>query len=500
MYPVSDTFKDYIKRETVKCSWKGTMTDLSGNTYDLTNENIVQSSSKITKRCSSDELNIGTVGAAELQLNLFLNVDRYLLFGATIVLYFTLYEGVDANDDPITEDVPMGTFIVSECEQSNGQIHIIAYDVMTKFDDVPFIPTSHTSIQFPYNWLLNACTACGVTLGNTQAQIKKMPNGKRYIGYTDVAADVKTWKDALGYIATALGGFAYIGRDSKLYIKQYDNVSIDTIPASGRYSSELSDYRTTYEGIHHICRETGVQEYVENHNEDGLVLDIGTNPFLQFTVEAARLSSLREIINAWNDVYYVPFDSNIPIMPHYDIGDVVTFTQNQAGEYDYGAMTEIIYSVGGRMSISCSGDNPRLAGAQDKFSKTVEGLSSEYDNTRNIGGKDFWILSITNTEEITVADTEIQIAELEWNQKTTIQDIEMIFLADVELSATAVVTIRITIDDAQEYEIPIVSNKVLKGIKPFHGSNPQKVYGKELHTAKVYMTITDSALTVGDLR
>ena len=500
MYSVSNTFKDYIKRETVSYSWHGTIVDLDSNEYEITPQNIVQNTGKITKRCSSDKLNIGTAYAAELKLSLYLDVSRYLLFGATVVLYFTLYEGVDANDEPITEDVPMGTFIVSECEQSNGKISLIAYDVMTKFDDVPFIPTSHTSIQFPYNWLSDACTACGVTLGNTQAQIKQMPNGKRYIGYTDVAASVKTWKDVLGYIATVLGGFAYIGRDSKLYIKQYDSVSVDTIPASDRYSSELSDYRTTYEGIHHVCRETGVQEYVENHNEGGLVLDIGTNPFLQFTVEAARLSSLREIINVWNGVYYVPFKSVIPIMPHYDISDVVTFTQNQAAEYDYGAITEIVYAIGDKMSIACSGENPLLANSQDKFSKTVEGLSSEYDNTRNIGGKDFWILSITNTEALTVTNTEVQIAELEWNQKTNIQDIEMIFLADVELSATAVVTIRITIDDAQEYEIPIVSNKVLKGIKPFHGSNPQKVYGKELHTAKVYMTITDSALTVGDLR
>ena len=201
MYSVSDTFKTYIKKESVMYSWHGTMTDLDGNDYTLTDRNIVQNSGKITRKCSSDGIAIGKTCASELQLNLFLDVDRYLLYGATITLYFTLYEGVDANDDPVTEDVLMGTFIVSECTQSNGQLHITAYDVMTKFDDVTFVPLANTDIQSPYDWLSDACTACSVTLGNTSAQIKAMPNGKRTVGYADVVADVKTWRDALGYIS-----------------------------------------------------------------------------------------------------------------------------------------------------------------------------------------------------------------------------------------------------------------------------------------------------------
>lgn len=499
MYPVSDTFKDYIKRKTVTCSWHGVVVDKDENSYELTINDIVQNSGKLTRRCSSDKLAIGTTCASELQINLFLNVDRYTLIGAEITLYFTLYEGVDSSNNPITEDVPMGIFTISECTQSNGQLHIIAYDNMTKFDDSQFNLVTHTDIQTPYDWLLDACTACDIILGNTLEQIALMPNGKRYTGFTDVASDVVSWRDILGRIATVLGGFAYIGRDGKLYIKQYTSESVDTIPASFRYQSDFSDYRTTYSGIHHICRLTGVQEYVENENEDGLVLDIGTNPFLQFTKESARIKALQEIINAWNDVYYVPFNVSMPIVPHYDPGDVVTFTDNQAAEYDYGAITEMIISIGGKTTISCSGEDPRLANSQDKFAKTVEGLSNTYDNTRNTGDNGFWILHITNTEEITVGDTEVQIAEIEWTQKTLFQDIEMILLVDAELSATAQVTLRLNVDDEQDYEILVVTDKSLKGTRPFHGSNPQKVSGKGLHTAKVYMTVIDTPMLIGDL-
>lgn len=499
MYPVSNTFKEYIKKKTVTFEWHGTIVDKDENEYELKPLNFARNSGKITRKCSGEKLEIGTTCASELQVNLYLDVDRYTLIGGVITLDFTLYEGVDGNDDPVTEDVPMGIYTISESNQSNGQLSLIAYDNMTKFDDVSFNLATHNDIQLPYLWLVDACEACGITLGNTSAQIQNMPNGRRNIGFTDVAADVTSWRDILGKLATVLGGFAYIGRDGKLYIKQYTSASIDTISSSFRYKSDLSDYRTTYMGIHNVCRLNGVQEYVENENEDGLVLDIGTNPFLQFTRENARLKALQEIIDAWNGVYYVPFEVSMPIVPYYDPGDVVTFTDNQAAEYDYGAITEMVISIGGKMTIRCSGDDPRLENAQDKFSKTVEGISNDYSNTRNPGSNDFWMLHITNTEQLSVGSTEVQVAEIEWTQKTVFQDIEMILLIDAEISATATVTLRLNVDDEEDYEVVVVTDKSLKGTRPFHGSNPQKIYGKGLHTAKVYMTVTDTPMLVGDL-
>lgn len=500
MYPVSDTFEEYIKKNTVTFEWYGTITDLEGNEYDITKENIAKNTGKITRRCSGQEqLAIGTTCAAELSMNLYLDVDRYTLYGATVELYFRLYEGVTANDEPITEDIPMGIFTISECNQTNGQLNIIAYDNMTKFDDEPFVPYLHQEIQSPYAWLYAACATCGVTLGQTMADIKRMPNGKRYTGYTDVDASVATWKDVVGRIATILGGFAYIGRDGKLYIGTYTNNVVDTINPSHRFKSNLSDYRTTYEGIHNICVAAGEQEYASNDNEDGLVLDIGTNPFLQFTRQVTRIKALQEIINIWNDVYYVPFEATIPIMPHYDPGDVISFTGNQAAEYDYAAITEMVYAIGGQMSIRCSGDNPRLVGAQDKFSKTVEGLSGGYNNTNGSGNNGFWILHTSNTDAITVTDEEIQITEIEWVQTTVVQDIEMIVIIDAELSASAQVKLRLVVDDDEDYEIEVVTEREFKGTRPFHGSNPQRIVGKGTHTAKVYMTVTDSPILVGDL-
>ena len=138
-----------------------------------------------------------------------------------------------------------------------------------------------------------------MTLGNTSAEILAMPNGNRKTGFADSVADVSTWRDVLGYLATYLGGFAYIGRDGKLYIGQYKSISSDTIPANFRFSSNLSDFRTTYDGLYATYKDGGLQEYVSNSNTGGVVLDIGINPFLQFSDDTNRQNALQEIIDAW---------------------------------------------------------------------------------------------------------------------------------------------------------------------------------------------------------
>ena len=152
------------------------------------------------------------------------------------------------------------------------------------------------------------------------------------------------------------------------------------------------------------------------------------------------------------------------------------------------------------MRVTCAGDNPRLAGAQDRFAKSVEGLSEGYSNAKEIGGRNFWMISVRNTEAITAGSAEVQVAEIEWNQSTNYQDIEMILMIDAELSDTARVDLRLNVDDDVDFEVTVTTDKALKGIRPFHGNNPQKIPDKGSHKAKVYMTVTDSPLTVGDLR
>lgn len=486
MYSASADFNTKIKDKIRVIHWSGVIN--TPTPISFVDENVISGS--LVRAISGERLEVGSVYASQLNLEVELpGVSRYELYGCTMTLNCSI--------DGASDLIPMGTFTITEALQSASKITITAYDSMIKFDDVTFSPSNE--IKTPYEWLSDYCTTCGVSLGSTSAEISVLPNGGRKTGYADVVSDVSTYRDVLGYLASYLGGYAYIGRDDKLYIGLYGSNSDDTIPSSFRYTSNLSDYRTTYDGLYGTYKEGGVQEYVSNTNSGGLVLDLGTNPFLQFTDSTNRQDALQEIIDAWNGVYYVPYDAEMPLVPIYDPADVLTFTDNQADAYDHGAITEITYTIGGTMHVMCSGDNPRLSSAQDRFSKTIAGLASEYSNGQEVGAKNFWILTTENTSPITVGSTKTEVAEIEWKQTVDVQRLGLMFTCDGDLSDTAVVKVLITVDDLNDYEFEVTESKSLLGKRTYNSTCGFRVTGKGTHVAKVYMTVTDSALKWSDL-
>ena len=490
MYSVSADFLTAIKSNTRDISWSGTITEVNGTVISFGETNIVSGS--VTRSISSQSLNIGTAYASSLSIELILpTVSRYEIYGAKVNLYVSV---VGANDI-----VPMGIFTISEATQTSDHITIKAYDNMLKFDNVSFSPAQNNHVQLPMDWLRDMCGECGVILGSNTNDIKQLPNGERKTGFADVVTDAKTWRDVLGYLASYLGAYAYIGRDGKLYLASYGSDSADTVPSSFRYSSGLSDFRTCYDGLYATYKEEGLQEYVSNNNSGGIVLDLGTNPFLQITSDANRKEALQEIIDSFNGIYYVPFQSEMPLVPIYDVGDVLTFTDNQAGAYDYGAITEITYNIGGTMSVICSGDNPRLAEAQDRFTKSVAGLSADYNNGQETGSKNFWLLHTENDTALTVGNTKTLVAQIDWNQKVDVQRMGFMYTAEATLSDTATVLLLITVDDENDYEFDVTEEKSMKGKRIFTATCGFRVTDKGDHTAKVYMTVTDNPTIWSDI-
>lgn len=489
MYSTSATYQTKIKENIRQLHWSGviqTATPISFSDKDII-------SGELVRAISGEKLEIGSVYSSQLTLEVDLpNVSRYELYGCEMSLSCTL--------DGASDVVPMGEYIITEANQSASKISITAYDAMIKFDDVSFSPASNTNIQTPVAWLADACSACGVTLGSTTAEIEGLANGSRQTGFADVVSDVSTWRDVLGYLGAYLGAFAYIGRDGKLYMGVYRSISDDTVPASFRYTSNLSDFRTTYDGLYATYKDGGVQEYVSNSNTGGIVLDIGVNPFLQFTDSTNRQTALQEIIDTFNGVYYVPYASEMPLIPIYDPADVLTFVDNQAGIYDVGAITEITYTIGGTMKVTCSGDNPRLTSAQDRFSKTVAGLSKDYNNGQESGAKNFWLLHTENTSVLTVGNTKTKVAQIDWTQTVDVQRMGFMFTAEATLSATATVKVLITVDDSATYEFEVTEEKAMLGKRVFTSTCGFRVTGKGNHSAIVYMTVTDTPTIWSDLQ
>lgn len=145
MYNASNTYKNLIKSNVRKLNWSGTIT-LDNTTINFSSDNILSGS--LTRQISGSTLEIGTVYASELTLEVYLpSVSRYALFGKRITLKSTL--------DGATDVIPMGTFTIAEATQAADHISITAYDDMLKFSDANFAPTLYVELLTPYQWLTN---------------------------------------------------------------------------------------------------------------------------------------------------------------------------------------------------------------------------------------------------------------------------------------------------------------------------------------------------------
>ena len=90
MYPVSQQFISEVKQNTRKYYWSGTITTKNNRVYEFSNEDKVKGSGYITKQCcGSNEIELGTVYAAELGITLFSDIDRYKRCLGSFVLPLT---------------------------------------------------------------------------------------------------------------------------------------------------------------------------------------------------------------------------------------------------------------------------------------------------------------------------------------------------------------------------------------------------------------------------
>ena len=130
MYPVSDEYLTAIQDNTRSYYFEGCITTKAGIQYPFTNKDIVKGSGYITNQCSgNNEIEIGSVYAAELGITLYTDVDRYTLEGATVTISFFLQLATGNY-----EEVPLGIFEVSEANRTINCLAIKAYDYMLRFD------------------------------------------------------------------------------------------------------------------------------------------------------------------------------------------------------------------------------------------------------------------------------------------------------------------------------------------------------------------------------
>lgn len=374
MYPVSKEYQKAISESSRSFFWMGAITTKAGKKYTFGNKDIVKGSGYISRQCSgSSEIELGSVYAAELGISLFSDIDRYSLEDASITLSFHLKAGNETY-----EEVPMGIFYIAEANRKIKTLELKAYDAMLNLDK-NF--DKGLSSAFPYDFLSLLSKACHVELAQTKEEIEALTNGTELLGIYQ-ENDIETWRDFLYYLAQALGCFSTIDREGKLRLIPYGITDNKTMDSRHRFSSTFSDFVTRYTAVSSTNKKTDIAEYYSVKPDDGLTMNLGVNPLLQFGLEEKRKRIINNILSAVTVVNYVPFDSDTIGDPALDLGDVIKFTGGHADETKRSAITFIETRINGKQKIKCVGKNPRLAGAKSKNDKNIAGLQSSMNENK----------------------------------------------------------------------------------------------------------------------
>lgn len=397
MYPVSEAFLRMVQENTRRYEWSGKITTAGGRVYEFSSKDIVKGSGYITRSCcGNNEIELGSVYASEMKITLFLDVDRYSMEGAIVELYYSLMLS-----DGSLEKIPMGVFEVSEANRNIKTIELVGYDYMLRFDK----NASGLTSGYPYDFLSLACEKCKVELAHTQEEIEAMPNGKELLGvYQD--GNIETYRDLIFYVAQVLGKVCQINREGKLELKSYGAEPVVTMKAKHRFSSSYSDFVTRYTAVYSTNEVDAISEYYCLEPDDGLTMNLGINPLLQYGLVSTREMVITNILNAISVINYVPFDSDTIGNPALEPMDVVKFTGGHADEESISCITSVTYKINGKQTLKGVGKNPLLSSAKSKADKNIIGLLNQVET-----GK-FVICSYENAAEIEVGEEAVRIVDL----------------------------------------------------------------------------------------
>lgn len=404
MYPVSDAFLRTVRSNTRKYFWTGTIVTRDGMTYEFGAKEIVKGSGYISRQCCGNtEIELGTVYAAEMGITLLSDIDRYTLEDALVTLVFHLVLA-----DGSVEDVPMGVFEVSEANRLAKCLELKAYDFMLRFDK-SF--NGFETVGTAYDFIALCCKRCKVEFGNKRAEIDAMPNGGVTLSvYTE--NDIETCRDVLFYVAQVLGGFFIINREGKLELRKYGKDPVMKVEQRHRFSSSFSDFITRYTAVSSTNKQTQIAEYYALDPDNGLTMNLGVNPLLQFGLKETREMLCRNILADLSVIRYVPFDSDTIGNPALDPGDVLTFAGGQADEGQITCITSIRQKIGGKQSLKCVGKNPRLAQAKSRNDKNISGLLNQIEDNAKTGK--IGIHTFTNASAHEIGQTKVKLISIQF--------------------------------------------------------------------------------------
>lgn len=371
MYSVSEEYKKAMKRPVQRHFLKGAIGE-----NDFTEENILAGSFSITNQCSGNEnVQIGQVYVGELSAT-FLNIplERYQWKGATITPFF----GMEL-EDGTREFIPLGVYTVDTAEWTSSGVVVKAYDHMALLDE----PCNKTMTEVtPYTLVKKIEEETGVLFANTEEDFEHFPNGTHLISET-TTNDVETWRDLVAWLAQTICAFATADREGKIVFRMYTDEVSDTIDDRHRFTgASFSDFVTRYTGISVVNMADSMMNYYGIEPDDGLTMNLGSNPFLQYGLDSTKEEMRNAILEGIQKINYVPFKVKAIGNPAYDLGDILVFSNGLADGTKKYCITKYVFNFHGTYEMTGVGQDPALSNARSKTDKNIIGLVSNTDENK----------------------------------------------------------------------------------------------------------------------
>jgi len=475
MYPISPAFQKVLNSRTGRnrsIVWWGELILTNGKTHPLTTDTLMQSTGHLTTSCELP--GVGGVYATELQAQIVIPVEPQMLKGAKIGLFVrltsfdTVTTWADAENfswsdleslmwgdtsNTIYTDIPMGVFNVTDAKRAINSIRIEAYDNMGKFDTD--LPRMDSKARTPFDWMRLMCNTCGVELGMTKNEVRALTNGSRNFTYADINSNVKTCRDLLSQLAAAMCCIAVADREGRLVFTQIRAEAVAKLTPDDRFSSEYSDVQLYSSVITAQYITKALQEYYKNCgtlDDDGLIIDLGSNSFLQISNDSNRAAAVQAIIDTFKGVTFTPFDASIPFNPAYDLLDVLAFSGGHAPANSHGPITSITRQIGGAMTIQCA--TPETQSNPTRETVQIDGLSGAGSMSGKVyASSDFWIVVGAFPTEETIIGDDTVTTELTVNCTVDNTCTQIAWTGAYTLDEAATVTVKILVDGEEIYKV-----------------------------------------------
>lgn len=403
----------------------------SGNdTYNLTDDDIVQGSVSINWRASNNrDFSLGTCYSSSMSFTSFVSVLPEIE-GQYVTISATAFYRVGAEE----QEIPLGVFRCDSPKVFTKTTSYECYDDMISFDR----PIENRFSGIPYNVLVFICNKCGVPFGNTAGEISQMLNSTQTIVIDPDR--VLTYRDALSYVSILLGGYCIIDRYGRLTVRQFHTEPDMDLVKHRRQTTTFEGYKTVFCGVK--CRFLANQNFYPyssiDPDKEGLILDLGDIPIVQDTDEVKH-DLLDNIFALINDYEYYPCEIDMVTDPSIEAGDMIRTKDRYGYDRDI-ILTSVTMNWRAISNILSEGGDPKMKAVSTAQKKAM----ANQENAQKVNT----IVTATyvNADEITVDDSErTDISSLRF---VTNKDLTAIFGAEIPVYSDGDGYVTITYTDA----------------------------------------------------